>query len=79
MGKGDRKTAKGKRNISSYGNARTHAVATRAGGARFRGTILSRGGAIDFAEAYREFRGRDKDISPLLERRGLAGAGVTAG
>lgn len=23
MGKGDRKTAKGKRNISSYGNART--------------------------------------------------------
>ena len=24
MGKGDRKTAKGKRNISSYGNARTN-------------------------------------------------------
>ncbi len=24
MGKGDRKTAKGKRNIASYGNARTH-------------------------------------------------------
>ncbi|MEO6226538.1 MAG: 30S ribosomal protein THX [Thermomonas sp.] len=31
MGKGDRKTAKGKRNISSYGNARTH-VATKATG-----------------------------------------------
>ena len=28
MGKGDRKTAKGKRNISSYGNARP-AVATK--------------------------------------------------
>ena len=27
MGKGDRKTAKGKRNISSYGNARSATVA----------------------------------------------------
>ena len=27
MGKGDRKTAKGKRYVSSYGNARKHAVA----------------------------------------------------
>ena len=27
MGKGDRKTAKGKRNISAYGNARPHKVA----------------------------------------------------
>ncbi len=53
--------------------------ATREGGDRFRGAILSRGGAIDFAEAYREFRGRDKDIRPLLERRGLAGADVSAG
>jgi 30S ribosomal protein S31 len=26
MGKGDRKTAKGKRNVSSYGNARPHNV-----------------------------------------------------
>src|SRR3546814_17233281 len=32
MGKGDRKTAKGKRYNSSYGNARTH-VATKAPGA----------------------------------------------
>jgi 30S ribosomal protein S31 len=31
MGKGDRKTAKGKRNISSYGNSRSH-VATKATG-----------------------------------------------
>jgi 30S ribosomal protein S31 len=28
MGKGDRKTAKGKRNISSYGNARSAKPAT---------------------------------------------------
>lgn len=26
MGKGDRRTAKGKRNISSYGNIRSHAA-----------------------------------------------------
>jgi 30S ribosomal protein S31 len=32
MGKGDRKTAKGKRYNSSYGNARSH-VATKATGA----------------------------------------------
>lgn len=32
MGKGDRKTAKGKRNNSSYGNARSH-VAVKATGA----------------------------------------------
>ena len=31
MGKGDRKTAKGKRNISSYGNVRSH-VAVKATG-----------------------------------------------
>lgn len=31
MGKGDRKTAKGKRNIASYGNSRPHAVTKAAG------------------------------------------------
>ena len=30
MGKGDRKTAKGKRNISSYGNARSNTTAKTA-------------------------------------------------
>jgi 30S ribosomal protein S31 len=30
MGKGDRKTAKGKRNISSYGNARSSVTKTAA-------------------------------------------------
>ena len=47
--------------------------ASAAGGAHFREEVLSRGGAIDFTEAYRAFRGRDKDIEPLLVRRGLAG------
>ena len=46
----------------------------RAAGQKFREVILSQGASRDFAEAYREFRGRDKDITPLLKRRGLAGA-----
>lgn len=33
MGKGDRKTPKGKRNISSYGNARPQNAAAKAAGA----------------------------------------------
>lgn len=33
MGKGDRKTPKGKRNISSYGNARPHNATVKAAGA----------------------------------------------
>lgn len=32
MGKGDRKTAKGKRYNSSYGNARSHSAVTKATG-----------------------------------------------
>lgn len=48
--------------------------ATLDGGARLRELILSKGGSIDYDEAYRAFRGRDKDIGPLLARRGLAGA-----
>ena len=36
--------------------------------------IYSAGGKHDFAQAYRNFRGRDPDIEPLLEGRGLADA-----
>lgn len=45
----------------------------RATGAKFREAILSKGASRDYAEAYRAFRGRDKDTRPLLQRRGLAG------
>lgn len=41
-------------------------------GARFRERLLGVGGSKDPLEAYRDFRGRDADIRPLLERRGLA-------
>ncbi len=45
---------------------------TRANGDRFRQYILGIGGTRDPLEAYREFRGRDAVIEPLLQRRGLA-------
>jgi peptidyl-dipeptidase Dcp len=36
--------------------------------------LLSRGGSRPGMELYREFRGRDPEIAPLLTRRGLDGA-----
>ena len=36
--------------------------------------LLSRGGSGPGMDLYREFRGRDPEIGPLLERRGLASA-----
>ena len=44
---------------------------TRANGDRFRQRLLGVGGSKDPLEAYRDFRGRDADIQPLLNRRGL--------
>jgi peptidyl-dipeptidase Dcp len=46
---------------------------TRANGDRFRARLLGVGGAKDPLEAYRDFRGRDAEIGPLLKRRGLDG------
>ena len=44
----------------------------RANGDRFRQTLLARGGGTDPMDAFRELRGRDPEIAPLLARRGLA-------
>ncbi len=44
---------------------------TRENGDRFRSRLLGVGGSKDPLEAYRDFRGRDADIAPLLHRRGL--------
>jgi peptidyl-dipeptidase Dcp len=44
---------------------------TRENGDRFRSRLLGVGGSKDPLEAYRDFRGRDAVIEPLLERRGL--------
>ncbi len=43
----------------------------RANGDHYRRTLLSRGGSANELELYRAFRGRDADVRPLLERRGL--------
>jgi peptidyl-dipeptidase Dcp len=48
-----------------------HGGLTRANGQRFREMILSRGGTDDVAVLYRAFRGRDPQVGPLLEQRGL--------
>ena len=47
---------------------------TRENGDRFRDRLLGVGGSKDPLEAYRDFRGRDAVIEPLLKRRGLLGA-----
>ncbi|WP_404313175.1 M3 family metallopeptidase [Agrococcus terreus] len=46
----------------------------RDAGQRFRERLLGVGGSKDPLEAYRDFRGRDAALQPLLERRGLTGA-----
>lgn len=48
---------------------------TRENGDRFRRFILSPGGSRDPRDAYREFRGRDAVVAPLLARRGLTETG----
>ena len=44
----------------------------RENGDRFRSRLLGVGGSKDPLEAYRDFRGRDARVEPLLARRGLA-------
>jgi peptidyl-dipeptidase Dcp len=45
----------------------------RENGDWFRAKLLSRGGTDDAMNLFRNFRGRDPVIEPLLERRGLTG------
>ena len=48
-----------------------HGGLTRANGDRFRDLVLSRGGTQDVATTFRNFRGRDPQVEPLLIERGL--------
>ena len=43
----------------------------RANGDRFREMILSRGNVSDYGQLYREFRGKDPSIEPMLASRGI--------
>ncbi|HDS9397148.1 TPA: peptidyl-dipeptidase Dcp [Klebsiella quasipneumoniae subsp. quasipneumoniae] len=45
---------------------------TRENGQRFRDAILSRGNSADLAELYRQWRGHDPQIEPMLKNRGLS-------
>ncbi|MFV0107697.1 peptidyl-dipeptidase Dcp [Enterobacter ludwigii] len=45
---------------------------TRENGQKFRDAILSRGNSSDLAELYRQWRGHDPRIEPMLENRGLS-------
>jgi peptidyl-dipeptidase Dcp len=47
---------------------------TRENGQRFRDMILSRGNTQDLATMFRNFRGSDPNIEPMLENRGLVPA-----
>ena len=44
---------------------------TRKNGDHFRETLLSKGGSIDAMDLFRDFRGADPSVEPLLERLGL--------
>ena len=47
---------------------------TRANGDRFRKMVLSRGNTEDLATMYRNWRGQEPQIEPMLENRGLKDA-----
>ncbi|HUE63107.1 MAG TPA: M3 family metallopeptidase [Rhizomicrobium sp.] len=48
-----------------------HGGLTRANGKRFRDMILSKGHTLDYGPMFRAFYGKDPDIGPMLEHRGL--------
>ncbi len=48
-----------------------HGGLTRENGQRFRDLILSKGHTLDYGPMFRAFYGKDPDIGPMLEHRGL--------
>jgi len=52
-----------------------HGGLTRANGQRFRDMILSRGHTEDYGPMFRAFYGKNPDIQPMLQHRGLAPGG----
>ncbi|MDV3467368.1 peptidyl-dipeptidase Dcp [Stenotrophomonas sp. C3(2023)] len=48
-----------------------HGGLTAANGQAFRDKVLSRGNSVELSQLYRDFRGKDPSVEPLLEFRGL--------
>jgi peptidyl-dipeptidase Dcp len=61
----------------AYAWFREHGGLTRENGLRFRDMILSKGGTVEAATLYRNFRGRDPSVEALLEERGLKSSDST--
>jgi peptidyl-dipeptidase Dcp len=53
-----------------------HGGLTRTNGQRFRDMILSRGDSEDYGPMFRAFYGKDPDVGPLLQFRGLTTGGT---
>ena len=51
---------------------------TRANGDHFRDTVLSRGGTMDYFQMFENFAGRQPDVGPMLEARGLVAGNEAA-
>lgn len=56
---------------NAYAWFNTHGGMTRANGQRFRDLILSKGHTMDYGPMFRAFYGKDPEIGPMLEFRGL--------
>jgi peptidyl-dipeptidase Dcp len=46
---------------------------TRANGDHYRATVLSQGGTTDYFQMFQNFAGRQPNVQPMLEARGLVG------
>jgi peptidyl-dipeptidase Dcp len=57
----------------AFGWFEEHGGLTRANGQRFRDLVLSKGNTEDYAKVFRDFRGRDPSVDPMLVHRGLKG------
>ena len=57
--------------VDTLASAEVSGADARRAGQKFRDLILSTGASRDFSEVYSQLRGRDKDLTPLLVRRGL--------
>src|SRR5690606_24791196 len=55
----------------AYNWFENHGGLTRENGQRLRDMILSRGNTLDYEEMYRNWRGSDPKIEPLLKARGI--------